>query len=179
MYVFSTIRVICSVYTGLLIILKILYRDALGLEVVIYSVIRDTIYILLAILPIAFGYGLQAELNLENLQESDVDFHRLGRMSQFVQHLDGFFLIFLAFRILSTFRIFPYMDWLANVLDRVISQLQTFYLAAAPFFVVMTVILYFISGSSVEETSTLIRCVFTVIRFSLGIGNSSDYYTIN
>ena len=59
------------------------------------------------------------------------------------------------------------------------SRLLTFYLSALPFFVVMTVLLHFASGANVEETSTVVRCIFTVIRFTMGVSNTSVYYTIN
>jgi hypothetical protein len=85
----------------------------------------------------------------------------------------------MSFRIVNSFRIFPYMDWLVNVLDRTMSRIFTFYLAVLPFFIVMIVVLYFVSGANVEETSTLVRSIFTIIRFALGIGNTSEYYPIN
>ena len=71
------------------------------------------------------------------------------------------------------------MDWLVNVLERTISRIATFYVAILPFFVVMIVMLYFVAGANVEETSTLVRSIFTCIRFALGIGNTSEYYPIN
>ena len=125
------------------------------------------------------GYGLQSELNLENLNLSKTDFHHLGRDAQLVQHLDGFFILYLAFRAMSQFRVFPYIDWLSNVLQRTMERLLTFYMSALPFFVVMTVLLHFVSGANVEETSTVVRCMFTAIRFALGVSNSSVYYSIN
>ncbi len=135
----------------------------------------------MAIAPVIIGFQLQAKLNLDKLNDEDskIDFHQLGRDSQFVQHLDGFFLLFMSFRIVHSFRIFPYMDWLVNVLERTISRIATFYVAILPFFVVMIVMLYFVAGANVEETSTLVRSIFTCIRFALGIGNTSEYYPIN
>ena len=109
----------------------------------------------------------------------EADLHQLGRDSQFVQHFDGFFLLFMSFRIVNSFRIFPYMDWLVNVLDRTLSRIAIFYLAVLPFFIVMIVVLYFVSGANVQETSTLVRSIFTIIRFALGIGNTQEYYPIN
>lgn len=85
----------------------------------------------------------------------------------------------MSFRIVHSFRIFAYMDWLINVLERTISRIATFYVAILPFFVVMIVMLYFVAGANVEETSTLVRSIFTIIRFALGIGNTSEYYPIN
>ena len=96
-----------------------------------------------------------------------------------MQHLDGFFLLFMSFRIVESFRIFPYMDWLINVLKRTISRIATFYLAIMPFLSVMIVVLYFVAGANVLETSTLVRSIFTIIRFALGVGNTSEYYPIN
>lgn len=85
----------------------------------------------------------------------------------------------MSFRIVESFRIFPYMDWLVNVLDRTTSRIATFYLAVMPLFIVMIVVLYFVSGANVQETSTLVRSIFTIIRFALGIGNTAEYYPIN
>ena len=55
----------------------------------------------------------------------------------------------MSFRIVNSFRIFPYMDWLVNVLDRTLSRIAIFYLAVLPFFIVMIVVLYFVSGANV------------------------------
>ena len=85
----------------------------------------------------------------------------------------------MSFRIVSSFRIFPYMDWMVNVLRKTMSRITTFYLAILPFFLVMVVALYFVSGANVKETSTLVKSIFTIIRFALGIGNTSEYYPIN
>jgi len=80
---------------------------------------------------------------------------------------------------MESFRIFPYMDWLINVLKRTFSTIMTFYLAFMPFLSVMIMVLYFVSGANVKETSTLTRSIYTTIRFALGIGNTSEYYPIN
>ena len=48
-----------------------------------------------------------------------------------------------------------------------------------PFFGVMIIVLYFAAGANVAEASTVISCTFTVIRFALGIGNTSEYFPIN
>ena len=88
-------------------------------------------------------------------------------------------MLFMSFRIVSSFRIFPYMDWMVNVLRKTMSRITTFYLAILPFFLVMVVALYFVSGANVKETSTLVKSIFTIIRFALGIGNTSEYYPIN
>ena len=85
----------------------------------------------------------------------------------------------MSFRIINSFRIFAYMDWLVNVLDRTLGRIAVFYLAMLPFFIVMIVVLYFVSGANVQETSTLVRSIFTIIRFALGIGNTNEYYPIN
>lgn len=42
-YLFSIIRVICAIYTGLIILLKLYYRDALGLQIVFFSVLKDSV----------------------------------------------------------------------------------------------------------------------------------------
>lgn len=175
---FSIFRIICSVYTLFVVYLKIRYRRVIGAN---WSgmVVKDIIQITLAVVPVILAYQLQGKLDLENLRETKVDLHMMGRSAQQVQHFDGFFLLFMSFRIVSSFRIFPYMDWLVNVLDRTLSRIATFYLAVMPFFVVMIVVLYFVSGANVQETSTLVRSIFTIIRFALGIGNTSEYYPIN
>lgn len=85
----------------------------------------------------------------------------------------------MSFRIVEGFRIFPYFDWLISVLKRTISRIGTFYMAFVPFIIIMIVVLYFIAGSNVQETSSLVRSVFTIIRFALGVGNTSEYYPIN
>ncbi len=148
---FSIIRILCSCYTLLIICLKIRYRGVIGTRSVITSSLRDCFQITMAVAPVIIGFQLQAKLNLANLNDSDskIDFHQLGRDSQFVQHLDGFFLLFMSFRIVHSFRIFPYMDWLVNVLERTISRIATFYVAILPFFVVMIVMLYFVAGANV------------------------------
>jgi len=93
--------------------------------------------------------------------------------------MDGFFLLVMSFRILDSFVIFPYMDWLLNVLNRTTKRIAIFYLSVAPFFSVMVIVLYFVAGANVAETSTLVRSIYTCIRFALGIGNTSEYYPIN
>ena len=87
-------------------------------------------------------------------------------------------MLFLAFRILDSFRIFPYMDWLVNVLDRATSRLIVFYIAAAPFFVVMIVVMFYMSGANVRETSTIAKTTFMAIRYALGISHSAEFYPI-
>ena len=176
---FSILRIICSLYTFLLICLKIRYRSVIGVRTVIVSVINDILQICFAIIPVIMASQLQSKLNLDDLRKSQTDFHEMGRSQQFVQHLDGFFLLFMSFRIVESFRIFPYMDWLINVLKRTISRIATFYLAIMPFLIVMIVVLYFVAGANVQETSTLVRSIFTIIRFALGVGNTSEYYPIN
>ena len=84
----------------------------------------------------------------------------------------------MSFRIVSSFRVLPYMDWLVNVIERTLSRISVFYLAVLPFFIVMIVVLYFVSGANVLETSTFVRSIFTIIRFALGIGNTAEYYPI-
>ena len=85
----------------------------------------------------------------------------------------------MSFRIVECFRIFPYFDWLISVLKRTISRIGTFYMAFMPFIIIMIVIIYFIAGSNVQETSSLVRSVFTIIRFALGVANTSEYYPVN
>ena len=96
-----------------------------------------------------------------------------------MQHLDGFFLLFMSFRLVEGLRIFPYMDWLFNVLKRAVNRIATFYLAILPFLIVMTIVLFNSAGAYVQETSSLVRSIFTIIRFALGVGNTSTYYPIN
>ena len=175
---FSIIRILCSLYILFIVYLKIRYNKVIG-ENWVGTVIKDLIQICLTITPVIIGYRLQNTLNLEDLGATAADMHELGRDAQFVSHFDGFFLLFMSFRIVSSFRIFPYMDWLVNVLDRTLSRIATFYLAVMPFFIVMIVVLYFVSGANVHETSTLVRSIFTIIRFALGIGNTSEYYPIS
>ena len=71
------------------------------------------------------------------------------------------------------------MDWLLTVIDRTMNRMWIFYIALLPFYVVMIIILNFTAGSNVMEASSLIRTTFTVIRFAMGIGNTSEYYPIN
>ena len=82
-------------------------------------------------------------------------------------------------RILQSFRIFPYTDWLLTVIKRARNRMLIFYIAVLPFYAVMIIILYYQAGQSVEETSSFTSCIFTVIRFALGVGNTSRYYPIN
>lgn len=79
----------------------------------------------------------------------------------------------MSWRILESFRIFPYMDWLINVIKRTLGHIVIFYLAFMPFLMIMIIVLYFVSGANVKETSTLTRTIFTTIRFALGNGNTS------
>lgn len=177
--IFSMVRIICGLYTFLLICLKIRFRSVIGVRTVIASVINDILQISLAVVPVIMGYQFQQKLNLEDLRSSKTDFHELGRSQQFVQHLDGFFLLFMSFKIVESLRIFPYMDWLINVLKRTVNRIATFYLAIMPFLIVMIVVLFYSAGAYVQETSTLVRSIFTIIRFALGVGNTSLYYPID
>ena len=72
---FSMVRIICGLYTFLLICLKIRYRSVIGVRTVIASVISDMLQISLAVLPVIMGYQFQQKLNLEDLRSSKVDFH--------------------------------------------------------------------------------------------------------
>ena len=118
-------------------------------------------------------------MDLSALDGLSGDVHEMGRQAQLILHLDGFFMLFMSVRVVNAFRIFPYMDWLVKVLHLTVSRIATFYVAVLPFFMVMIVVLYFVSGANVLETSTLFRSIFTIIRFAFGIGNTSEYYPVN
>ena len=66
-----------------------------------------------------------------------------------------------------------------NVIKLTLGRILFFYLAFMPFLLVMIIVLYYATGANIVETSTLNRTTFTVIRFALGIGNTSNYYPIN
>jgi hypothetical protein len=76
---FAIIRILCCVYTLLVIFIKIKYRKVIGDGQVWGSVVRDIFQIILAIVPVIIGLQLQGSLNLDNLAETDADFHKLGR----------------------------------------------------------------------------------------------------
>ena len=85
----------------------------------------------------------------------------------------------MSFRICTSFRIFPYFDWLVCIVDRTLPRIVVFYMAVLPFFIVMNIILFLLSGAQVKETSTLVGSIFTIIRFALGIGDTTAYYMVN
>ena len=76
---FSIIRILCCVYTLLVIFIKIKYRKVIGDGQVWGSVIRDLLQIILAILPVIIGSQLQGSLNLDDLATTEADFHKLAR----------------------------------------------------------------------------------------------------
>ena len=105
--------------------------------------------------------------------------HLIGRNSQFLQYVDGLFLLMLSFRVMKSFSIFAYMDWLVTVLSRAFKRLIVFYILLCPYFICMNFILFFVSGANVEENSSMNKSLITNIRYALGVGNTASYFPIS
>ena len=103
----------------------------------------------------------------------------IGRNSQFLQYVDGLFLLMLSFRVMKSFSIFAYMDWLVTVLSRAFKRLVVFYILLCPYFICMNFILFFVSGANVDENSSMNKALITNIRYALGVGNTANYFPIS
>lgn len=96
---FSILRGLCCAYTFFVVLMKLYYRVVVGTRVALKSAFYDVLQIFLGLYPVIQGYNLQNEL-LSNMDEPKVDIHNLARQSQVLAHLDGFFILFLTFRII-------------------------------------------------------------------------------
>ena len=74
-YAFSIIRLLCSLYSLVIIYVKFKYRRVIGDGSVIGSISRDILQIIFALLPIFMGYAIQNSLNLSDLNVISADLH--------------------------------------------------------------------------------------------------------
>lgn len=76
---FAAIRMICAFYIFFLICIKILYRSVIGTHRIVTSVLNDVVQIILAVVPVVLGFGIQGKLNLDDLSLTESDYQQLGR----------------------------------------------------------------------------------------------------
>ena len=78
-------------------------------------------------------------------------------------------------KLVQSFRVFKYIDWMFYALGQSLRRIIIFFIAIMPFFFGMILTLHVLTGISVEETSTLTIATFSVYRFILGISKSQDF----
>ena len=77
-------------------------------------------------------------------------------------------------KLVQSFRIFKYIDWMFYALGYSLRRIFIFYVAIMPFFFGMIITLHFSTGMLIDETSTLTMATFSVYRFIMGIARTDE-----
>ena len=153
-----------------MIYLKIKYRSVL--KHIAASVIRDIIQVFLSIIPLLMLWRLKGDITDELLTDDNSDYHGIARRQILITYIDGLRIQFLSMKLVQSFRVFKYIDWMFFALGQSLRRIFIFFIAIMPFFFGMILTLHVLTGISVEETSTLTIATFSVYRFILGISKS-------
>ena len=169
----NVLRGACCFYTLCMIYLKLKYRTVL--KHIAASVVRDIIQVFLSIIPLCMLWVLKGDITDELLSDENVDYHGIARRQILITYIDGLCIQFLSMKLVQSFRVFKYIDWMFYALGQSLRRIIIFFTAIMPFFFGMILTLHIQTGISVEETSTLTIATFSVYRFILGISKSQDF----
>jgi hypothetical protein len=110
---------------------------------------------------------------------SDLDVHFLARQQVYNSYINGICALILMVRIVVSFSVNPYIEWMFFVIKHSLSRILAFLIAITPFLIFLIFYLYYFAGFKVKEASSITRSIFTWYRLMMGIGNTSQYYALN
>ena len=125
-----------------MIYLKLKYRNVL--RNIAASVVRDIIQVFLSIIPLVLLAYLKTEVTDDLLEPDKLhDYHGIARRQILITYIDGLCIQFLSMKLVQSFRIFKYIDWMFIALGYSLRRIIIFYVAILPFFFGMVITLHF------------------------------------
>ena len=83
------------------------------------------------------------EVSDDILESNAVNIHGIARMQILITFIDGLCIQFISGKIVTSFRIFKYFDWMFYALSKSLNRLFIFYFTLLPFFIGMIISLHF------------------------------------
>lgn len=111
--------------------------------------------------------------------EQYVDWHHYSTVQNYKYFLDGLCIQFLSMKLVQSFRVNSYIDWVFKAIGKTLTQIGVFWVIMAPTIIAFGFGLFYSFGVAVGQVSTIHGTFFTVCRYILGISNTSGFYAIS
>lgn len=169
-------KILFCLYIVWLFYIKVKYRGVL--PPMFASLARDFVQLTLSLTPVIIFFSVTNFNSIQEFLENShsIDFIQLSYFQQLKSKLDGLCVQFLFLKCIQPFKVNDSINWLFQAVGNTLINLFILYIITLPIIANFSFVLYYLFGSKVQWSSTVMAAIVTTFRSLCGINRTTHYY---